>query len=54
MFSVKLGVKNVKFEAVDAKKVDKFFKEEKFDLANDILKKEPELSDINRNRFFMC
>ena len=28
----KLGVKNVKFEAVDAKKVDKFFKEEKFDL----------------------
>lgn len=31
-----------------------FCKEEKFDLANDILKKEPELSDINRNRFFMC
>ena len=28
----KLGVENVKFEAVDAKKVDKFFKEEKFDL----------------------
>lgn len=28
----KLDVKNVRFEAVDAKKVDKFFKEEKFDL----------------------
>ena len=28
----KLGVENVKFEVVDAKKVDKFFKEEKFDL----------------------
>ena len=28
----KLGIKNVRFESVDAKKVDKFFKDEKFDV----------------------
>ncbi len=33
--AAKLGIKNVRFEAVDAKKVDKFFKDEKFDVVLD-------------------